>query len=33
MRNRLAIVSGSLVTLASICFITGLAIVVSERGL
>lgn len=31
--NRLALVSYSLATLAGICFISGLAILVSERGM
>ena len=33
MRNRLAIVSYGLVTLAGICFVSGFAILSSERGL
>jgi hypothetical protein len=33
MRNRLAFVSYSLVTLAGICFISGAALIASERGL
>lgn len=33
MDDRLALVSYSLATLAGICFISGLAILASERGL
>ena len=33
MRDRLAVVSYSLITLASICFISGLAVLTSERGM
>lgn len=33
MENRLAVVSYSLATLAGICFISGLAILASERGM
>ena len=32
MNDKLAVVSYSLVTLAGICFISGLAILASERG-
>lgn len=33
MRDRVAIVSYGLATLAGICFISGLAILASERGM
>ena len=33
MKNGLALVSCSLVTLACVCFISGLAILASERGM
>lgn len=33
MPNRLSVISYGLVTLAGICFISGLAIMVDERGL
>ena len=33
MRNRLAFVSYGLATLASICFVGGVALIASERGL
>lgn len=33
MNDRLALVSYSLVTLAGICFVSGLAILASERGM
>lgn len=33
MKNSLAVVSYSLATLAGICFISGLAIMASERGM
>lgn len=32
MKDRLSLVSYSLATLAGICFISGLAIIASERG-
>ena len=32
-KNRLAIVSYSLASLAGVCFVSGLAILVSERGM
>lgn len=33
MQNRLSIVSYSLATIAGVCFISGLAIIASERGM
>ena len=33
MHDRLALVSYSLATVAGICFISGLALIASERGL
>lgn len=33
MNSRLALVSYGLVTLAGICFVSGLAILASERGM
>lgn len=33
MKDRLSLVSYGLATLASICFISGLAIIASERGM
>lgn len=33
MNNRLALVSYSLVTMAGVCFVSGLAILASERGM
>ena len=33
MQNRLSIVSYSLATIAGVCFISGLAVLASERGM
>ena len=33
MQDRLSIVSYSLATIAGVCFISGLAIIASERGM